>query len=116
LLLQLLKDQPAAEIKALTRDPGDRQGPGGQLCSGIVNGERSARLVRSRVKWNDPNKQPYALTYDDNYSELFPGERKRVHVDFGLPGTFTGTITGTVIVEGTNVPQVRVPIRFTGYR
>jgi hypothetical protein len=49
--------------------------------------------------------------YDDNYFDLFAGETKRVPVELRKPGTLAGTLPGTLIVEGTNVPEIRAPIR-----
>jgi hypothetical protein len=49
--------------------------------------------------------------YDDNYFDLFPGEMKRVPVELRTSETAAGPLQGTLIVEGTNVPEIRVPMR-----
>ena len=111
-LMQLLKEQPLASVKV---SPGAIEatikGNAGNFAVEITNGERFARLVRLRIEWEDPSHQPHAVMYDDNYFDLFPGEKKRVPVEFRTPATSTGTIQGTLIIEGTNVPETRVPVR-----
>ena len=32
----------------------------------------------------------------------------------GLPEAFTGTVNGTLIVEGTNALEIRIPVRLVG--
>jgi hypothetical protein len=39
-----------------------------------------------------------------------------VPVEFRTPQTFAGTVEGTLIVEGTNVPEIRVPVRLVESR
>jgi hypothetical protein len=63
------------------------------------------------MEWKDPARQPHVVLYDDNYFDLFPGEKKQVPVEFRTPQTFGGTVEGTMVVEGTNVPEIRVPVR-----
>ena len=111
-LMQLLKEQPLASVKA---SPGTVEATikdhAGSLAVEIANGERFARLVRLRIEWEDAARQPNVVMYDDNYFDLFPGETKRVPMEVRTPGTLAGPLQGTLIVEGTNVPEIRVPIR-----
>ena len=67
----------------------------GEFAVEIANGARFARLVRLRIEWGDPNHHPYAVLYEDNYFDLFPGEKKRVPVEFRTPKTFAESIAGT---------------------
>jgi hypothetical protein len=115
-LMQLLKEQPPASVKA---SPGTLEAAikdhAGSFAVEIANGERFARLVRLRIEWEDAARQPLVM-YDDNYFDLFPGETKRVPVELRAPGTLAGTLQGTLIVEGTNLPEIRVPIRLVDGR
>jgi beta-mannosidase len=111
-LMELLKERPTAEIKAspatIEAVATDRTGG---FAVEIENGERFARLVRLRVQWAKSKFQPYAVLYDDNYFDLLPGEKKRVRAEFPTPAAFTGTINGEVIIEGSNVPEIQIPIQ-----
>jgi hypothetical protein len=111
-VMELLKEQPTAEIRtspdAIEATVKDHVG---NFTVEIANGERFARLVRLRVEWGGLNSQPYAVTFDDNYFDLFPGEKKRVRVEFRTPAKFAGTIRGNVIIGGSNVPEIRIPVR-----
>jgi beta-mannosidase len=111
-LMQLLKEQPVAEIKrssnAIEATVKDNAG---NFMMEVTNGEHFARLVRLRMEWKDPSHQPHLVMFDDNYFDLFPRENRCVQVDFLTPGRFAGTIEGTLIIEGTNVPETRVPVR-----
>jgi hypothetical protein len=62
------------------------------------------------MEWEDSARQPHVVMYDDNYFDLFPGEKKRVPVEFRTPQAFGGTVKGTLIIAGTNVPEIRVPV------
>ena len=111
-LMQLLKEQPLSEVKASPAAiEATIKNNAGSFAVEITNGERFARLVRLRMEWGDPARQPHVVMYDDNYFDLFPGEKKRVPVEFRTPQRFGGTVEGTLIVEGTNVPEIRVPVR-----
>lgn len=54
------------------------------------------------------------MMYGDNYFDLFPDEKKRVPVELHTAQTLTGTIKGTLIVGGTNVHEIRIPVRLAG--
>ena len=111
-LMELLKEQPTAEIKAsATTLEASAKDQTGSFVVEIQNGAHFARLVRLRIQWDDLNHQPYALLFDDNYFDLFPGQKKRVPVEFRMPAAFAGAAQGEVIIEGSNVPEIRVPIR-----
>jgi len=109
--MQLLKQQPQSEAKTSPAAiEATIKNNAGSFAVEITNGERFARLVRLRMEWKDPARQPHVVLYDDNYFDLFPGEKKQVPVQFRTPQTFGGTVEGTLIVEGTNVPEIRVPL------
>ncbi|HUZ45422.1 MAG TPA: glycoside hydrolase family 2 TIM barrel-domain containing protein [Terriglobia bacterium] len=111
-LMQLLKEQPCARVNVSpAKIEATFNGNMGAFAVEIANGERFARLVRLRMDWQDPRHQPHVVMYDDNYFDLFPVEKKNVLVDFRMPATFTGTLQGTLIIEGTNLPLMRVPVR-----
>jgi beta-mannosidase len=111
-LLQLLKEKPLAAVTASPRTiEATVKGNAGNFAVDIANGEYFARLLRLRMEWEDPSHQPHVVMYDDNYFDLFPGEKKRVPVEFRTPGKSAGTIKGTLIVAGTNVPETRVAVR-----
>jgi len=111
-LMQLLKEQPAAALKS---HPGEIEAQvkdnGGKFSVAITNGERFARLVRFRMEWEDPDRQPYVMLYEDNYFDLFRGERKTVPVEFRMSSPVVGAVKGTLLIEGTNMAQTRVPVR-----
>ena len=68
-------------------------------------------MLRLRMEWQDVARQPHVVMYDDNYFDLFPGEKKDVGVELRLPEALAGTVNGTLIVEGSNVPESRIPVR-----
>jgi uncharacterized membrane protein len=110
-LMQLLKQQPRSEVKASPAAiEATIKNNVGSFAVEIANGDRFARLLRLRMEWEDPARQPHVVMYDDNYFDLFPGERKRVSVEFRTPQAFKGTVKGTLIIAGTNVPEIRVPV------
>ena len=53
---------------------------------------------------------PYLVLYSDNYLDLFPGESKTIQAEVLLPEGVSGPVSGTSIVEGTNVPAQEVAI------
>ena len=77
----------------------------------LSNGPGYARLVRMRVEWNAPELQaPYLVTYSDNYFDLMPVETRQVSLDFWLPEGANGPQQGHVIIAGSNLAPVQVPI------
>ncbi|MCL5006323.1 MAG: glutamine amidotransferase [Acidobacteria bacterium] len=113
-LMQLLKEQPLAKVKVSpAKIDTALKGNTGAFAVKIANGERYARLVRLRIEWEDSHHQPHVVMYGDNYFDLLPDEKKRVTVDFRTPAAFTGAIQGTLIIEGTNLPAMRVPVRLS---
>ena len=76
----------------------------------VANGDRFARLLRMRIEWHDPASQTPVALYGENYFDLFPGEKKEIAVDVVMPEGFTGTATGTLILEGTNISVDHIPV------
>lgn len=113
-VFQLLKEQPEAGVQALPAaiDAAAKDGTA-RFKLDITNGGRFARLLRLRIAWtNAPAQEPVVL-YGENYFDLFPGEKKQVPVDVVMPEGFTGSANGTLILEGENVPESRIPVSFT---
>ena len=79
----------------------------------IAGGSRFARLVRMRIEWSDAKVVAAAVLYGENYFDLFPGEKKEVAVEIYMPEDFSGTAKGTLVLEGTNVPESRIPLTLT---
>jgi len=110
-LMQLLKEQPPAKVQASSASiEATIKDKAGSFVVEIANGDRFARLLRLRMEWEEPSRQPQVVVYDDNYFDLFPSEKKQVPLEFHMPETFGGTIKGTLVIAGTNVPEFRVPV------
>ncbi|MEW5976487.1 MAG: sugar-binding domain-containing protein [Acidobacteriota bacterium] len=110
-LFETLQDQPAAVLNF----PGSVQGVISQgrakVAFGLTNTSRYARLVSVKTTWNAPESQaPYLTMYNDNYFDLAPGETKDVSLGLRLPPGVTGPVQGRLIIEGSNVAAVEVPI------
>jgi hypothetical protein len=82
----------------------------------VTNGDRFARLLRMRIEWSDAAAQAPVVLYGENYFDLFPNEKKEVAVDVAMPESFSGTAKGTLILEGTNAPETRIPVSLAGGR
>ena len=111
--MQLLKQQPLATVKAtpaaLAATLKDHVGG---FTVELANNHGFARLVRLRIECEDPAQQSQLLAlYGDNYFDLFPGEKKTVAVEVRTSPALAGTIKGTVIIQGSNVREVRIPVR-----
>ena len=110
-MFQLLKEQPEASVKASPAAiESAAQNGTAQFKVQIANGDRFARLLRMRIEWEDQTGQAPVAMYGDNYFDLFPGEEKEVTVELETPAAQAGTTKGTLIVEGTNVAEIRIPV------
>jgi beta-mannosidase len=112
-LMQLLKQQPLATVKAtpaaLAATLKDHVG---SFTVELANNHGFARLVRLRIECEDPAQQSQLLAlYGDNYFDLFPGEKKTVAVEVRASPALAENIKGTVIIQGSNVQEIRVPVR-----
>jgi hypothetical protein len=110
-LMQLLKEQPRAHVtivpQSLHVSVRDKAGHGSLE---LQNGDRFARLVRVRAEWKGEASRPPVVLYSGNYIDLLPRERQAIEIDFRLPAVPTRPINGTIVVEGTNVEEKRIPI------
>ncbi|MCL2659485.1 MAG: glutamine amidotransferase [Acidobacteriaceae bacterium] len=110
-VFQLLKEQPEASVKATPAAIASTAKNGtASFKVEVANGGSFARLLRMRIEWNDAMSHEPIVMYGDNYFDLFPHESKEVAVDVAMPEGFTGTARGTLILEGTNVPESRIPV------
>ena len=48
--------------------------------------------------------------YDDNYFDLLPGEAKKLSVELAFPATLTAPARGRLIVSGSNLAPVEIPV------
>jgi hypothetical protein len=117
-VFQLLKEQPAASVKATpVAIESARKNGAASFKVEIANGDHFARLVRMRVEWDATSAEAAPVVmYGDNYFDLFPGEKKEVAVDLAMPEGSSATAKGTLIVEGTNVPETRIPVTVSAGR
>jgi beta-mannosidase len=110
-VMQLLKEQPAAN---LTPGPQSVHVPikdrAGRFSLDLSNGERFARLVRVRAEWKEEVNKPHVMLYSDNYFDLLPHEKRTLEVDLRLATKPAEEVEGTLVIEGTNVPEQRIPI------
>jgi len=110
-LFQLLKEEPEGSVNVAPAAIGSSAKNGtASFNVEIANGNRFARLLRLRIEWHDPAIQKPVVLYGENYFDLFPGEKKEIAVDVVMPEGFTGTASGTLILEGTNVSENRIPV------
>jgi beta-mannosidase len=116
-VFQLLKEQPQASVIASPAaiDAAAKNGTASFKVE-FANGGQFARLVRMRIEWSDGTAPEPVVLYGDNYFDLFPGEKRGIVVDAAMPEGFTGTVKGTLLVEGTNVPESRIAVSLTGGR
>jgi hypothetical protein len=110
-MFQLLKEQPDAIVKAspTTIDAAAKNGMASFKLE-VANGDHFARLVRIRIEWSDLTAHEPVVLCSENYFDLFPGEKKEVAVDVAMPEGFAGAAKGTLILEGTDVPETRIPV------
>ena len=113
-LFQLLKEQPEASVRTSPAaiDASVKNGAAG-FKVGVANGDHLARLLRMRIEWSNATADEPVVLYGENYFDLFPNEKKEVVVDVDMPEGFTGSVKGTLILEGTNVPEARIPVSVT---
>jgi hypothetical protein len=114
-LFEMLKEQPAADVKGPASLQAKVSGEQACVSLDLTNGAGYARLLRVRAEWKGPEENaPYLVMYSDNYFDLLPGQAKTVTLDVYLPKTSTGTTSGTLILEGSNVSTKQIPITLQG--
>ena len=110
-LFQTLKEQPAAMLQPTKAVEATVKGKKANGTLTLSNGPGYARLVRMRVEWNAPELQvPYLVTYSDNYFDLMPAETREISIEFWLPEGADGLLQGHVIIAGSNLAPVQVPV------
>ena len=96
--------QPVSAAKAGNKAAG---------CSDPSNGSQYARLVRMRAEWSGPKeKAPYLVIYGDSYFDLMPREVREIPLEFVLPESSDGSVRGRLVIEGSNLAAVEVPVTF----
>jgi len=111
-LFETLKDLPPAAVVIDSISPASVSGGDGHFAVRLTNGGAYARLVRLRVEWNgEASKVPYLVKYDDNYFDLIPGETRTIKTEFLLPEGAAGPLSGTLNVDGANLPLQQQAIR-----
>jgi beta-mannosidase len=114
-LFETLKNQPPAVVQA-PKTIEARAAEGKAVASfSLSNKSKSyARLVRARAKWSSAEKQsPFLVIHSDNYFDLMPGETRDISLEFRLPEGANQPAHGYLVVEGSNVAKVQVPIVVT---
>jgi len=103
-LFEMLKELPPADVRIPAKLRAQVANQKAQVKLNVTNGDRYARLVRVRAEWNgEPSRVPYLLLYSDNYFDLLPGESKEVVIDAFLSQASSETVSGTFLLEGSNV-------------
>jgi beta-mannosidase len=113
-LFQLLKEQPEAKVTAPATIEAAVKNGSASFHVEVANGHQFARLVRMRIEWNDAAAAEPVVLYGENYFDLFPGEKKDVAVDVVMPEGSAGPAKGTLILEGTNAAETRIPLSLAG--
>jgi len=111
-LFESLKDLPPAAVTVKGISPASVAGGVGHFAVSLTNGSAYARLVRLRVAWDpDGATAPYLVKYGENYFDLMPGETRTIENEFLLPPGAAGPLSGTLNVDGSNVPLQQQAIR-----
>ena len=64
-----------------------------------------------RAEWEEgEGNSPYLVKYSDNFFDLLPGESKSVGMEMFLAKEHMGKLSGTLVVEGTNMMSRRIPV------
>lgn len=111
-LFEMLKNLPPAAIKPPATVSGEISQGRGHFSVQIANHDRYARLIRVHANWdNEPADAPWLVLYSDNYFDLLPGETRTIAGELFLPDAGASSISGTLTVEGVNVPAARVAVK-----
>jgi hypothetical protein len=111
-LFETLKELPTAELKVPMEVQGEASHDRAYLTVELRNGDRYARLIRLREEWEGDDRHiPYLVTYSDNYFDLLPGESEKVDLKIWLAREAPASISGGLIVEGSNVSAARIAVK-----
>ena len=112
-LFEILKDLPAADVRVPTTARTETSGDGAHISLRLTNGNRYARLIHVRAEWDDEAPDPpYLVLYDNNYFDLAPGERRTIEGNALFRAGGRRSLSGKLIVEGTNVAAKQVLVNF----
>lgn len=112
-LFQQLKEQPMAQVGVGTKgiEVWIKEGVG-RFALPLTNGDRFAHLVRARIEWAEAAfEKGTAVLYSDNAVDLLPKEQRTLNAEVHVLTPLGKTITGTLIIKGSNIPTQRIPIR-----
>ncbi|HXW15444.1 MAG TPA: glycoside hydrolase family 2 protein, partial [Terriglobia bacterium] len=110
-LFESLKDLPTATVAVPSVLHITALGKRANTTLVVTNGSHYARLVRVRAEWEEGDgNSPYLVKYSDNFFDLLPGESKSVGVEMFLPAEHMRKLSGTLVVEGTNIASQRIPV------
>ena len=110
-LFESLKDLPAATVEVPSALHVTAAGKRANATLMVTNGSHYARLVRVRAEWEEgEGNSPYLVKYSDNFFDLLPGESKSVGVEMFLATEHMRKLSGTLVVEGTNIASRRIPV------
>jgi hypothetical protein len=110
-LFESLKDLPTATLAVPSVLNATASGKKADAALMVTNGSKYARLVRVRAEWKEGEvNSPYLVKYSDNYFDLLPGESKSLALEMFLAKEHMGKLSGTLVVEGTNIESRRVPV------
>jgi hypothetical protein len=113
-LFESLKDLPSASLAVPSSLDATASSNKANATLTITNGSTYARLVRVRAEWQGGDgSSPFLVEYSDNFFDLVPGESKPVSVKMFLPKEHMGKLSGTFILEGTNIESRRIPVEIT---
>jgi hypothetical protein len=110
-LFETLQDQPKAQLDLPAKIQFAISAGRGEGTLQLRNGSDYARLVRVRAEWEGADSQaPYLVMFDDNYFDLLPNETRDLSIEIRMPRDARGRLSGRLIVEGSNVPAVEIPV------
>jgi beta-mannosidase len=110
-LFESLKDLPSATVAVPSTLHVTATGKRANATLMVTNGSRYARLVRVRAEWEEgEGNSPYLVKYSDNFFDLLPGESKSVGMEMFLAADHKRKLSGTLVVEGTNIMSRQIPV------
>jgi hypothetical protein len=114
-LFETLKVQPEAELNSVESVQATVVDSRASASINVTNKSRYARLVRMRAEWNEgQGAAPNLVIFGDNYFDLMPHESRAVEVEFFLPEGGQHAARGRLVIEGSNLKAVEVPIALRG--
>ncbi len=112
-LFETLQDSAPARLSATHRFEGKTLGKKARLSIDLKNGGSFARLVQLRLNWQGEDEQsPVLAVFDENYIDLLPGESKTVAADLILLKEGVSRISGELVIDGSNVEKLQLPIEW----